>query len=318
MLAFVRRVFLIVPIAACGLETGGPVGATDAGLEDRGMGMTDSGKACTCVKTPPAGWAFVAYQRDGAPIGCPDDFKSDQVRKENFVKTQPTCVCDCAVDVTSICQVNMVTVNLSDQANCSMATTSMKGVSSSCVDVSNYDPSGPQKIFISGSATYIGGACKKTENLGTADIEIHDGHSCKLTGSLGSGCKVDESCVPNASGGLLQCVEAMGDQMCPQDFPNKHVTSPTYHNDLSCKACSCTYKCTPNVSIWADDQCGGAMVAGGPWPLDGTTCSATNSTNKAHSVKFEKPGEECGKPMGYGNGIQGSFYPEIPFTICCR
>jgi hypothetical protein len=310
---------LIVLFAGCGLQSGGLPGPTDAGLEDRGVGMTDGGGTCICVPNPGAGWTFVAYERDGS-LPCPGDFGTHTYAVEELKTGPATCSCTCGAPTNdSTCAITSVAIDLYTNANCAGAADRKITAGGGCLDVApDYNPNGTITAKGTAQINVMGGSCDPPTGM-TSDVpsELHKGASCSLTAALGSGCaEASDVCVPKVPADFAFCVaSAQVDAVCPPGFGTKHRVG-TSKNDS--RACSCSCKPDPICVVEADfddkNDCSGNQQ-GSTFNLDGTCRPVTANGMSGHSldIKIGSETQRCGPAPA----PTGTVSLTDEYTVCC-
>jgi hypothetical protein len=322
-----RFAFLLAPLpvliaGACSLESGGlasDAGADSPGVEDRGIGMTDSGMTCLCVPPPPTGWVFLAYQPDSV-AGCPADFAKQTFVKETSGGGAPTCSCNCMATVAPTCAVDKMTVTIGDGSQCTNGQTfSMVSPNGAgCYD--NQDFNDNISDWVSGTATFkINGTCTPNEMNVIPPRTDHLGQTCVLTGALGSGCAGMDTCVPKAPAGYLQCVQKdEANAACPPGFPNQHRAGSGVNDDRGCTPCTCTpaATCAATVELHGNPTCNDIALAS-PLALDGVCRDTTKTHLGIHSMLAAATTSAPTCTKG-GSVPGGTISLAMERTICCQ
>lgn len=313
----------IVIVAACGLESGG-LGTTppaDSGLEDRGVGMTDSGGTCLCVPSLGAGWRYIAYARDGSD-SCAGDFGQQKFAVEEANTGPAQCTCTCGAPTTnSTCA---ITGNISFTTylnnNCGGSADSTVSGPPGCYDPgADYNPSGT--VSAKGTATVVGqgGTCAPPATTTTVPSDLHKGQTCALSAALGSGCmNMTDSCVPKVPSGFSLCVAIdQADAMCPAGFDVKHRVGVGKTDSRACAACACNPDpvCAAGAQFNSNNNCGGNQE-GNRFALDNACHVVTTSGITGHAI-FSNAAVTMQRCTSQGGTAMGTVSLDSEYTICC-
>lgn len=315
---------MLGPLAACGLESGG-LGPSDGGLketslEDRGIGMTDSGQACICVPNPGTG-KVVAYERDGADP-CPSDYAMQKFAVEENQTGPATCACTCGnPTANSTCVIAGVSLRVFKNGNCSGSPDSTLSLNNfPCYDViPDYNPSGTLSAKGTAQITPQGGMCGAGNLTSTIPSDLHKGQACTLTAAMGSGCaNAGDVCVPKATAPFGLCVAIpMADATCPTGFPTKHKVGTGKMDSRACTACTCTPNptCLAGSTFNDENDCTGNNQ-GMTVNLDNNCHPITNNDMSGKSVitKIVNVTQQCSPS---GAMPTGSVSLDSEYTICC-
>ena len=315
----------VAALAACGLESSGQSPSNDGGAIvdvyiDRGSGVTDSGAKCTCFASPPVGWAFVAYQRDGTPP-CGGAFPGNPRVAVEATGAAPTCACTCAGAAGATCTVTADNVQVWTNSNCGGGSDKTIVGDQPCFDINpDYNPNGGVSAKGTATTTVSGGTCgapSPAKNVPPADV--HTGGSCALAGALGSGCSAENSCVPDPPAGLAVCIVSdTPNATCPSGYASVHAVGDSFADTRDCGACTCdpSPTCTVKGQFFNDNgTCASNKAEANAFALDGACHVVGNSGFAGHSLGTTTTVTQGCTAKGFQPA--GAVTVGSPYTICC-
>jgi hypothetical protein len=131
-------------------------------------------------------------------------------------------------------------------------------------------------------------------------------------------------CVPAAPPpppGFSQCIYQRGDQVCPQDYPTKHVFYDEISGSRACSACSCAAPeggvCSAEVALFNDDMC--LMQAGGDLITSNEPgCAQVDPALGLVGKTVTEPSYQPGMCEPIGGELIDAIELTGPSTFCCQ
>jgi hypothetical protein len=309
---------------ACGLESGGPAGNPDggmeSGLEDRGSGMNESGMPCACVPNPGPMWKFIAYIRDGADM-CPGDYAMDRFAVEENQTGPAVCQCMCGAPTSNAtCNITSTSISTYLNANCSGNPDSTFSAGNACFDaMPDYNPNGVVSAKGTAQIMVSGGSCGAPMAMTNVPSDLHKGKACTLTGALGGGCPtMTDACVPKTAAPFGLCVLAeMKDATCPAGYNTKHKVGSGKTDTRTCSMCNCNPDplCPVTAKFNDKNDCTG-NDQGSTFTLDNVCHSVTNGGLNGHAIKIDL-GSVTQRCSSSGGMPTGAVSLDAEYTICC-
>jgi hypothetical protein len=317
-----------VPLIACGLSVGGPVGPApdggpDAGKDDRTTGQTPTGALCTCLKSAPMGWTYVVLNADDQVASCPAEYANKKPHVDGLIDSPAMCSCPtCTVDDPGTCAYGAFSFRGGVTNACTDTMSSTPTQTAGCFNITNWDSPNSGTTYAGGSVagtTMAAGSCTGTPQVDLPAAAQRKGATCALGGPLGSVCSAGFDCVPDAPSPFLVCIGSSSPGVCPAEYPVKHDIGDAINDGRGCGPCTCatTTDCTQGtMDLFSDDNCSNSL--GTPMlPVGANTCTSTATNNiHIHSVKVtQTPKATC---AASGSKPSGTVALLNPHTVCCQ
>jgi hypothetical protein len=192
-----------------------------------------------------------------------------------------------------------------------------------CFNVSGINQQAPRSCRLTGAAQVMdSGACPPGGGaLLASDLWMNQDDVCGLP-LAGGGCSSDQACVPKGSGDYSgpACIRKIGQDACPNTYPNLIEAATSAMDDRMCNACDCAVSgviCAGGgYTVYDQDGCMGASTANvNSMNCVDVTAQLDNSTGSINAVVPQPINGSCSPSGGQPSG---SVTPQGVVTYCCN
>lgn len=303
--------------------SGGTTGTEDCrnGVDDDGNNLVDcQDPACDgtylCVPVVPGGWLGVGWKLPNATDLCPSSMRitRDLFEGDDLEWSPAECDCDCdpphAVECASV-------LACGTDGDCVGAIPG-ESASTTCGAVT-FSGSVTQYCIPQAPAPQ-GGACTPQPTTNVPPVEWPaSGRAC-LSDEYGE-CPGETVCALGPPAGTdTLCIARVGDQVCPNGYPDKEVHyTGSVNEQRGCTTCSCGDPTGANCANQGTVDLFDAATCTGPTQtLTVGACGPVTGPSGVQSAILLTPAPTGGSCAASGVVPDGAAWPGEQITLCCR